>query len=77
MQSSLLDAKVYIRNVKFLTRAPIAGQELTFDDILDSGEERPELSDVRGTDNPAKDAVVRTRSRRVSKPTRSKDFEYY
>ena len=32
---------------------------------------------IRGTDDSAKDSVIRTRSGRVSKPTRFKDFVYY
>ena len=72
---STLDGKVYIRNVKFLTRGPILGQALIFDDI-DDRENSPKFNICR-TDDSAKDSVIRTRSGRVSKPTRFKDFVYY
>ena len=49
---STFDGKVYIRNVKFLTRAPMLGQALIFDDI-DDRENSPKLN-IRGTDDSAK-----------------------
>ena len=70
-----LDGKTYVRNVKFLTSAPIRERALIFDDMLDNKEVKP--NDVVETDNSAKDTVIRTRSGRVSKSTRSKDFVYY
>ena len=72
---STLDGKVYIRNVKFLTRAPMLGEALIFDDIDDR--ENSSKFNIRGTDDSAKDSVIRTRSGHVSKPTRFKDFVYY
>jgi hypothetical protein len=72
-----LDGKTYVRNVKFLTRAPIAELALIFDDMLDNKEVKPKPNDVVETDNSAKDTVIRTRSGRASKSTRSKDFVYY
>ena len=74
---STLDGKVYVRNVKFLTRAPIVGQTSIFDDILDNREEYFKPDDIKRTGDVVRDTLVRTRSGRVSKPTRSKDFEYY
>jgi hypothetical protein len=59
------------------TRAPIAKRALIFDDILDNKEVKPKSNNVVETDNSAKDTVIRTRSGRVSKSTRSKDFVYY
>ena len=72
-----LDGKTYVRNVKFLTRVPIAGRALIFDDMLDNKEVKPKSNNVVETDNSTKDTVIRTRSGRVSKSTRSKDFVYY
>jgi hypothetical protein len=70
-----LDGKTYIRNVKFLTRAPIVERALIFDDMLDNIEVKPKYNNGVETDNSTKDTVIRTRSGRVSKSTRSKDFE--
>ena len=51
------------------------GQAEIFDDIEDR-ENSPKLN-ICGTDDSAKDSVTRTRSGRVSKPMRFKDFVYY
>jgi hypothetical protein len=72
-----LDGKTYIRNVKFLTRAPMVERALIFDDMLDNKEVKPKYNNGVETDNSTKDTVTRTRSGRVSKSTRSKDFVYY
>jgi hypothetical protein len=72
-----LDGKTYVRNVKLLTRAPIAERALIFDDMLDNKEVKPKSNNVVETDNSANDTVIRTRSGLVLKPTRSKDFVYY
>jgi hypothetical protein len=72
-----LDGKIYIRNVKFLIRAPIVERALIFDDMLDNKEVKPKYNNGVETDNSTKDTVIRTRSGRVSKSTRSKDFVYY
>jgi hypothetical protein len=45
--------------------------------MLDNKEAKPKSNNVVETDNSAKDTVIRTRSGRVSKSTRSKDFVYY
>ena len=72
---STLEGKVYVRNVKFRTPAPTAGQALIFDDILDNREECPKSNNVRVIGNSVKNARVRTRSGRVSRSTKPKDFE--
>ena len=55
-----LDGKTYVRNVKFLTCAPIAERALIFDDMLDNKEVKPKSNNVVETDNSAKDTVIRT-----------------
>ena len=68
---STVDGKTYVRNVKYLTQAPIDGRALLFDDV----EENVEVS---AEDQVCvKEPVIRTRSGRISKPTASKDCIYY
>jgi hypothetical protein len=50
---------------------------LIFDDMLDNKEVKPKYNNGVETDNSTKDTVIITRSGRVSKSTRSKDFVYY
>jgi hypothetical protein len=45
--------------------------------MLDNKEVKPKPNDVVETDTSAKDTVIRTRSGRASKSTRSKNFVYY
>jgi hypothetical protein len=74
---STLNRKIYVRNVKFLTRAPIVGRELIFNDILAYKEVKLKSNNIVETDHSAKDTVIRTRAGCVSKFMRSKDFVYY
>ena len=46
-----LDGKIYVRNVKHLTSAPIEGQALMFEDILDNEIDSPKLNNVQAKDN--------------------------
>ena len=61
----------HVRNVKYLTHAPIDGRALIFDDVDENVEVSAEDHEC------VKEPVIRTRSGRISKPTASKDYKYY